>query len=630
MKDEASQILEKYWGYTGFRYSQEAIITNILSGLDVIGVLPTGAGKSLCYQVPGMCLPGLTLVISPLIALMKDQIHSLKARKIKASGLFSGQYRREQDIILDNAVYGDQKFLFVSPERLKTEIFIERVKKMNVSLIAVDEAHCISEWGHDFRPEYRRIAEIRQLLPEVTMIALTATATVEVIEDIVENLELRDPERYIHSPVRKNLSYNVLNTEAKKEYLAQYIKNTKGSKIIYVNTRKQSKEIERLIKERGINCKAFHGGMNQKERETIISAWNANEVKVMVATKAFGMGIDKPDVRLVLHHSPPQTLESYVQEAGRAGRDGNTAHSITLYNRGDLAKLHKKIEETYPSIDFLKEIYKKVCQYLKVAQGPCQTEFYPFYLEKFCQNYELPKFKTFNALKNLHKFEIVYLSEAILHPSRLRLRENNVKVLLSNPNLSPKMKAFIQVLLRSYEGLFLDYTVIDEHTISRKNNLQKNQIISALQWLQKRAVADYLPSYQGHTISFREYRYNSEEIPVNQDLYKRRKAALVESIKSMENFLQTSKCRQLEIASYFGFEEEDCRVCDNCTHRYEAPSQTTIMQRITEHLSAKELSLIEIYSKFPIGIRADIKEALTHMEAEREIALQSGKLKLIG
>ena len=451
---------------------------------------------------------------------MKDQINGLRRKGIKATGLYSGQYKREQDIILDNAVYDkDMKFLFVSPERLKSPIFKARVVKMPINLIAIDEAHCISEWGHDFRPEYRNIALVKELVQDVPMIALTATATPDVREDIVNNLLLDNPVVFTSSPVRENLSYNILYSESKKEILKQYILQGTGSQIVYSTTRKGVMQIQKNFTEAGIKSMAFHGGMNKKDRDKCIVAWDKNEVKVIVATKAFGMGIDKSDVRQVIHVSPPQSLEAYVQEAGRAGRDGEPAQVIILYNQGDIKRLQRQLAETFPDIDYIKEMYRNICLDYKLATGKCDIEFYPFYVGEFCSKHSLSRYKVFSALKILHQSEILFLSDAITHPSRLQLNEIETKHILSHPNLSPKMAEFIKLLLRNYEGLFLDHTVIDEKLLSIKFNKPISTISKALKWIHDKKIGEYKSNFEGHTISFMEYRHRSSELPIKMELY---------------------------------------------------------------------------------------------------------------
>ena len=624
---ELKLLLHKYWGYEAFRPGQLEIISAILSGFDTLAVLPTGAGKSLCYQIPGLYLEGITIVVSPLIALMKDQISSLKIRNIKASGLFSGQSYREQDIILDNAVYGDQKFLFVSPERLKSKLFQERLKKMQVALIAIDEAHCISEWGHDFRPEYRKIADIKEVCPDVPFIAVTATATPDVIVDIEANLGMRNTKKFVHSPLRSNLSYNCLYTEAKKDYLYHFLKNTPESKIVYVNTRKQSKELERHLLAKGLHCRAFHGGMERKEREKCIEEWNKNTTRIIIATKAFGMGIDKSDVRLVLHYNPPQTIESYVQEAGRAGRDGEVAQSIIFYNKGDGAMMKKTIEESFPEIEYLKETYKNLCQDLNVASGPCQTEFYPFYVAAFSKKFSERKFKVFNAVKLLHQFEIIFLSEAILHPSRFKFHENRTKALLSNPKLTPKMGEFIKQVLRNYEGLFLEFTVIDEHNISKKFDTSTKKVKEALNWLHNNRIAEYKPAFMGHTISFKEYRYPSNKLPIDEKVYLERKGAMLKSIESLQEFMTLDKCRQVYIAEFFGFPEADCRICDNCIAKYEVQNIDLTANEILDVLNTGPKTIIELFAHFDIGKREEVTEGIKMLEDENEITIEFNKIR---
>lgn len=627
-KKELAGLLKKYWGHDSFRYDQEDIIQSVISGNDTLAILPTGGGKSICYQLPGIYSGKLTLVISPLIALMKDQINGLKKRGIPAVSIYSGQSKRQQDILLDNCIYGEISFLFVSPERLKSKLFIERFKKMDIGLVAIDEAHCISEWGHDFRPEYRQIAELREYKPDLTFLALTATATATVVTDLLENLGIQNANQYISSPIRPNLSYNLYEVESKKESLLNLLQRHKGCAIIYVNTRKSAMEIERFLTTRKYQARAYHGGMSSKLRSKITEQWDAGQIAIMVATKAFGMGIDKSDVRAVIHYQVPQSLEAYVQEAGRAGRDGAFAEAIILFNNADLRIFEKLMNESFPDLEYIKDVYAKVCRELQVASGAVEIEFYPFYLADFCQKYDLRKIKVFNALKLLHQSEILYLSEAILHPSQLSLGEGSTKNLLRNEDLSPKMKEFTKLLLRTYEGLFLDYCVIDEFHLSKKFDTDKNLVVKALQWLHKRGIADYKPSFHGHTISFMEYRHDTKSLPINVKAYENRKKRMQQSIDSIISYLKTDVCRQQYIAAYFSFSENDCGTCDNCINKATGENLSILHDQITELLSKGGMTIQQVYAQFHLGQRSHINEILSEMESERLISIKENKLLL--
>ncbi len=622
------QVLKKYWGYDSFRSTQEQIITKVANGHSCLGVMPTGAGKSICYQVPGLLHEGVTLVVSPLIALMKDQISSLKDKGIKAVGIYSGQTKRTQDILLDNAIYGDVKFLFVSPERLRTHLFRERFKKMNVSFVAVDEAHCISEWGHDFRPEYRMIADLKEIKPDLTFLALTATATKSVVEDICLNLNIKKEQALVSSPIRTNLSYGVVRVDSKKELIASLVKGQQGCIIIYVNTRKATKELERYLYERGQPSMAYHGGMNKKDRDKVSEAWTKGEISVIVATKAFGMGIDKADVRKVIHYNVPQSLEAYVQEAGRAGRDGHSAEAILLYNPADLQKFDKLINESFPSIDYIRDIYGKISKHLKVASGPTEIEFYPFYIADFCHKNNLKKNVVANTLKSLHQAEVLFLSEAILHPSQLHLKEGECKALLRNPKLSKRMQEFVKLLLRTYEGLFMDFAVIDEFHLAKKFQVDKTKILAALQWLQKKDIAIYRPTYEGHTISFNEYRYRKKDLPIDEKAYANRKKRMTSSIDAILAYIKNDKCRQQQIASYFSFDEEPCQVCDHCIEGNLEISKYQLKSSIENILGGESLTLLELYGRFKIGEKKAVEDILSDMEAERELNIKGNKLEL--
>ena len=622
------KVLKKYWGYDEFRSSQEEVITQIVGAKSCLGVMPTGAGKSICYQVPGLLLEGVTLVVSPLIALMKDQIEGLKKRGISAVGIYSGQNKRTQDILLDNAIYGDTKFLFVSPERLRTHLFKERFRKMNVNLVAIDEAHCISEWGHDFRPEYRMIADLREIHPHLNFLALTATATKTVVDDICNNLGIPKDQAFVASPIRTNLSYGVVRIDSKKELTANLVKGQEGCIIIYVNTRKASKEIERYLREHGLNCMAYHGGMNKKDRDKVSEAWLEGKTKIIAATKAFGMGIDKADVRKVIHFHVPQSLEAYVQEAGRAGRDGQPAEAILLHNASDLLKFDKLINESFPTIEYIRDIYGKIGKYLNVASGPTDLEFYPFYMADFCNKHSLRKNVVANALKSLHQAEVLFLSEAILHPSQLHLKEGACKALLKNPELSVRMQEFVKLLLRTYEGLFMDFAVIDEFHLSKKFQVDKTKITAALHWLNKRNIAIYRPSYEGHTISFNEYRYRTVELPIDEQAYAIRRKRMTSSIDAIINYIKKEDCRQKQIAEYFSFKESACHICDHCLEKLSNKSTYTLKSKVEKILGRESLTVLELYGRFRVGDRKALEEILTDMEAERELSISGNKLKL--
>jgi len=416
---DKKQILIKYWGYSSFRPLQEQIIDSVLAGQDALALMPTGGGKSICFQVPSLISEGVCIVITPLIALMKDQVSQLDKRGIKAVAIFSGMNLREIDIALDNCVYGDKKFLYVSPERLETEMFQERIKKMNVSLIAVDEAHCISQWGYDFRPSYLRIAEIKDILPNVPILALTATATPTVVEDIQDKLLFSKRNVFKMSFERTNLSYQVEYSEDKYNRLLKYIDANPGSAIIYVRNRRKTKEIATFLLNNKYSCHFYHAGLTTEERDRKQKEWISSKVRIMVSTNAFGMGIDKADVRLVVHMDVPDSLEAYFQEAGRAGRDGNSALAVLLYHRSDVMDLDRNFEMKYPEIDFIKDIYNVLGNYFQLAVGSGAGESYEFVLADFIKMYNLNPLLTYNSIKYLEKEGYLFLSEAISRPSKL-------------------------------------------------------------------------------------------------------------------------------------------------------------------------------------------------------------------
>ncbi len=625
MQKELLDILRRYWNYSTFREGQQDVILSICEGHDTLAVLPTGGGKSICYQLPALYKDGLTIVVSPLISLMKDQILSLKNKNIQAEALMSGQTYRQQDIILDNAVHGKYKLLYVSPERLKTQLFRSRYAKMQISLIAVDEAHCISEWGHDFRPEYRRIAELKEIHPDVPTIAVTATATNQVQDDIIENLQFsKSHKSFKKSPLRKNLSYQVINTEDKPSTLSNILKTKKNQySLVYVPSRKMTVELQRLLTNYGIRTEAYHGGLNNKLRSQISQEWIDGRISCIVATKAFGMGIDKSNVRRVIHYQIPDTIESYVQEAGRAGRDGDYSECIIFYNPADSLKAKNKLEDIFPEKEFIKEVYKNLCLFFGVGSGLAEDRYYVLNHVKFCQNYNTPLFKTVNAIKILHKAGIINVSEGFFEPSRLKLEEFMVKKLLDEESVSPKLKSFVKLLLRNYEGLFFDFTAIDETLVAQKFQSKRTEVIKGLEWLDQYKYAKYNPSEEGSAIHFSDYRTNSDKIEIPVDVYDRLKEMHIKALNRMIDYIEWESCRQSFISSYFGFRSnEDCGNCDRCTHIKEDVTQDNLEDDIIAAIrSMKPAKLQQLYSSLNKYNPDSINKALQSLESERRISI---------
>ncbi len=621
MKSESQILLKKYWGYDQFRPGQSEIIEQVVQARDTLGILATGSGKSICYQIPGLIIDGVTIVISPLIALMKDQIDGLKKRSIKAEGLFSSMPHRTQDIILDNVAYGDIKFLFISPERIKNRLFQERIKKFNVGLIVVDEAHCISEWGHDFRPDYRKISNLReQLNKRVPLLALTATATNKVKDDIVESLKLSDPFLYVSSPIRDNIAYYVLYTESKLSLIRSVLKSNQGqAAIIYVSSRRRSLEIEKQLKAYGIRVAAYHGGMSAKLRSEISNAWADGSLDCIVATKAFGMGIDKADVRFVFHYDLPDTLEGYVQEAGRAGRDQKSSKAILLFNNATHSKLKKRLEESMPSKEYIEQVYHSLCRYLKVPIGVIEDQLFPYNHKQFCEHINESSFLVFQSLKFLDHSQIIKYSDNLNQPSKLMLKEVAVKKLLQHEKVSDKMKSFVKLLLRSYEGVFVSFIQIDEDKIAYHFEQSRDKVIEALNWLTQRECAFYKPKQTGVFIDFLTFRRPKGSV-IDHELYKVLNDRALKANQSLSHYVKTSSCRQVLISAYFGFaDEKPCGLCDNCQTNYENRDISTTVELYTS-LNINKVS--ELSSLFDLKVKAEVIKALSILESESMLRIE--------
>ena len=622
-KDQILGLLHSHWGFSDFREGQEEIILNVCKGKDSLAVLATGSGKSICYQIPGLYMNRLTLVVSPLIALMQDQVNGLTKRGIKAKALYSGQSYSEQDIILDNAIYGHTQFLMVSPERLNTRLFKDRLDKLNIGLIAIDEAHCISEWGHDFRPEYRKISELRQHLKNVPIIALTATATNQVREDILHNLKMEDAKVFLQSPVRKNLSYFTYYTENKKEAVLNLLKKDDKTQLVYVSTRKASIDLTRYFSQGGHSAVAYHGGMLKKTKQKNAEDWFSNSKNTIVATKAFGMGIDKADVRKVIHFQLPDSLEAYVQESGRAGRDGKDAMAIIVCNDDDLHRHMDAVENYFPDEKFIISVYLKLCQYYDLATGAAVDEFLDFDMNTFIKEMDLPRFKTQNALKLLHKCELIFLSDPVLHPSTLFLKEYDVKFLMRNPRIAPRMKEFIKLVLRSYEGLFLGLTKIDEIFLAKKFEVKVDKTREALRWIDKEGLGQYKEQFDGYSIGFKGYRLKNEEIILDKHVYQNQKERFKRGIISIQQYILSKDCRQKYIAEYFGFNNVNkCRICDNCKKELNAlTSSDSLKEKLFLILSQAPISLQNLLFNFGLEQHDQVVKLLQYYESEKDIII---------
>jgi ATP-dependent DNA helicase RecQ len=547
---------------------QEEIIQSVLDGNDTLALLPTGGGKSVCFQVPALVREGICIVVSPLIALMKDQVDNLQKKGIAAIAITSAMHKREIDIALDNCVYGQIKFLYLSPERLGSDIVQARLKKMKVSLIAVDEAHCISQWGYDFRPSYLKIALLRDLLPKVPVLALTATATKEVVIDIQAQLRFKKENVLQKSFERRNLAYVVINEEDKQGRLMKVVKNVGGTGVIYVRNRRRTQDIAIILQNQKITADFYHAGLLPGERAQKQDNWIKNRTRVIVATNAFGMGIDKPDVRFVAHLDLPDSLEAYFQEAGRAGRDENKAYAVMLYNDADVQELRKNVELSFPSLEEIRQTYQALANYYQLAIGAGQNNAYDFDISEFCNRYNLQPTTVFNSIKFLEKEGYIIATEALYQPSRVHVLVNNeelYKFQVANMSYDP----FIKLLLRSYGGMFDNYVKINESDIARRGKIGRNRVIDLLQKLQQAEILSYLPQTNLPQIIFTVPRLDAKTLHISKEHLAERKAIAVKRMEWMIDYVTSRhRCRSQLLLAYFG--ETDtyrCGVCDVCLER---------------------------------------------------------------
>jgi ATP-dependent DNA helicase RecQ len=564
---EPVEILKKYWGYEAFRPLQSEIISAVLNGYDVLALLPTGGGKSVCFQVPAMLLDGVCIVISPLIALMKDQVYQLNKRGIGAAAIYSGMTFSEMDIHLDEAVEGKLKFIYVSPERLKTQLFIERLKRMKVSLLAIDEAHCISKWGYDFRPAYLLIHEIKSYLPQsCPIIALTATATELIRKDIVEKLKLKKPQLFVQSFARENLSYSVIETEEKERKTIQILQKIAGTAIVYTKTRKKTIDIAQFLKHHQIEADYYHAGLSLKERNQKQEAWIQNRTRVMVSTNAFGMGIDKADVRVVVHHDLCENMEAYYQESGRAGRDNKKAYAVILYSPADIEQLKTNLALKYPAIPFLKKIYQSLCNYYKIALGTTPTESQNFEIQHFASTFGINAREAHYALKLLENQGLIYLNDAYFNPSKIKIIVNARNIYTFQEKNLP-LSDFLKTLLRIYGGeIYAHYINISEIEISQLATLSQKEVIKNLEALHTQKLIDYQPQKSKPQLGFLTARQDAENLKLDYQDIEKRKNLEKAAIKTMHSYVhQKNKCRMLMIQDYFDeATNTKCGVCDNC------------------------------------------------------------------
>ncbi len=597
--NQYESILKEYWGYDKFRPLQLEIIESTCSGKDTLGLLPTGGGKSITFQVSALSKTGICIVVTPLIALMKDQVENLKNKNIKAYAIYSGQSRQEIDIMLNNCVYGDIKFLYVSPERLGTEIFKARVPDMNVNLIAVDEAHCISQWGYDFRPSYLKIANLRQLLPNIPVLALTATATSKVVDDIQDKLMFKQKNVFKKSFERKNLVYWVKESENKDNDLLKITKRNQGTGIVYVRNRRKTKETADFLMKNGISADYYHAGLSPELRDLKQQEWMDDKTKVIVSTNAFGMGIDKSDVRYVVHLDLPDSLEAYFQEAGRGGRDEKKAHAILLYNRHDRAKLRQNLTNSYPEIDFIKDVYENVGAFLQIPLGAGKGGSYNFELGEFITKYKYSAVKALNALKILEMEGYIAVTEEVNIPPRVKFIVNRNDLYKFQVD-KLQFDAFIKLLLRSYTGLFQEYAAVDEYVLASKAQCSVETVHEYLVTLDKMKIIDYIPRLDKPQIVMTEERLDIKSIYISKEHYDVRKNNYQEKIEAAIRYAESTQiCRSRMLLEYFGdTSANNCGQCDICLknrkNSVSVKSFGEIKEEILGLLDVKPMKLVNL------------------------------------
>ena len=627
------EILKQYWGYDSFRDLQEEIITSIGEGKDTLGLMPTGGGKSITFQVPALAQEGICIVITPLIALMKDQVQNLRKREIKALAIYSGMTRQEILTALENCIFGNYKYLYISPERLDTEIFRTKLRSMKVSMITVDESHCISQWGYDFRPAYLKIAEIRELLPEVPVLALTATATPEVVTDIQARLKFREGNVFRMSFERKNLAYIVRKTDNKTKELLYILQRISGSAIIYVRNRRRTKEITELLMNEGITADFYHAGLDNAVKDLRQKRWQSGEVRVMVATNAFGMGIDKPDVRIVLHLDLPDSPEAYFQEAGRAGRDGEKAYAVILYSKSDKTTLHKRVVDTFPDKEYILNVYEHLQYYYQMAMGDGFQCIREFNLEEFCRKFKYFPVPVDSALKILTQAGYLEYTDEQDNSSRIlfTIRRDELYKLRE---MGKEAEALIQSILRSYTGVFTDYAYISEESLAVRTGLTRQQIYNILVTLTKRRIVDYIPRKKTPYIIYTRERLELRFLHIPPSVYEERKARYEARIKAMEEYVTTENiCRSRMLLRYFGEKNEhNCGQCDVClskraTDNLSEESYEEVKRQILDLLSHSPLTPAETADQIKAE-KEDIGQVIRYLLDEGELKMQDGMLHI--
>ncbi len=627
-------ILRQYWGYDRFRPLQREVIESVLGGRDTLALFPTGGGKSICYQVPALAREGVAIVVSPLIALMEDQVMQLRRRGIKAVAIHSGLRKADIDRILDNCVYGDVKVLYLSPERLQTELARVRIGKMKVNLLAVDEAHCVSQWGYDFRPPYLEIGPFRQeVLPHVPLLALTATATEEVARDICDKLGFGDSHQVFRkSFARPNLSYVVLHEENKLAKLLDILKKVPGSSVVYVRNRRQTREVARWLQQRGIRADYYHAGLDHATRSERQEAWIKGQTRVMVATNAFGMGIDKADVRTVVHLDLPDSLEAYFQEAGRAGRDGKKSWAVLLYHPEDKKRLERQLALSWPELHEIRRVYHALCNHLGVPEGSGAYQSFDFDLQTFCKSFNLELLPTWHALKVLEQEGWIAMSEAVYVPATIKVRvgrEQLYDYMLRHPKLEPVLKA----LLRMLQGVHLDYVRLHEQKLARFLGMEQRELRQALKVLHDHQIVDYRPQKEAPQLTLLHERVPAANLTIDLQRYRFLKERQQARIAAAIRYATVPECRSLQLLRYFGeAEARPCGKCDVCLGRHQTTLSPDDMERYAQKIRAllhhNALTIAQVLEAFAPRRQARILRAIEHMVDEGLLRKEGDLLSL--
>lgn len=625
-------ILQQYWGYPTFRPLQEDIIRSALAGRDTLALLPTGGGKSICYQVPALCREGICLVVSPLIALMKDQVYNLQKRGIPSAAIFSGMSSREIDIVFENACNGAYKLLYLSPERLKTDLALARIQRMNVNLLAVDEAHCVSQWGYDFRPPYLQIAELRPLMPNIPILALTATATSEVLSDIQEKLSFREKNVFRQSFVRTNLSYSVLYESKKREKLLDILRNVPGTGIVYVRSRGEAKEIAKLLTDNKFNADFYHAGLTSEERNSRQEAWIAGKNRIIVCTNAFGMGIDKPDVRVVVHLTLPDSLEAYFQEAGRAGRDGLKSYATLLYSPADADTLRFHLQSAYPPVEEVRRVYQALGSYTQLAIGAGAGESFDFDLQHFCATYKLDHAPTHTALRLLEQEDWIALSDATGTAARAFVTASR-EVLYDYQIRNKQADTVIKTLLRAYPGINTHFTDISETYLAQYAKLSPEIVRQVLETAHKEDILIYEPRKDKPQLTFIRERVSADNLTIDLAKFNFRKKRAEERTEQAIRYAETRRCRSQLLLAYFGEKDSpSCGICDVCTGRNKSDLNTETFEsyerKIRQVLANEALPFEEILKAFAMKRHEAVAQVIGYLMDEGKLEQdEEGKMR---